>query len=103
MPVLYRQCDGEIVGVEMPREPSAFLYDIDDDIGQWIGVTKKPVRTKCTLYEKLKRVKFLDSTKTRLRPKIVGGSKGVGTIISGGADPFPGDRCHIQRNRGSSG
>ena len=53
MPVLYGKRDGEIVGVEMPGEPSALLDDVNDDIGQWIGVTKKPVRTKRMLYEQL--------------------------------------------------
>ena len=81
MPVLYGQRYGEIVGVEMPGEPSALLDDVNDDIGQWIGVTKKPVRTKRTLYEQLERVKFIDGTKTRFWPKIVGGNKGIGTII----------------------
>lgn len=49
--VLDRQCDGEVVGVEVPGEACAFFGEVDDDVGERVGVGKERLLAQCSADE----------------------------------------------------
>ena len=79
--VLDRQRNGEVVGVEVPGEARAFFGEVDDDVGERVGIGKERLLAQCSADEVGEGRPGVDRAQGAVRAEIVSGNEGVGAVV----------------------
>src|SRR5579871_1129966 len=91
--VLDRQGHGVVVGVEMPGKAAARLGQVDDHVGQRVGIGKEPRLAQRRLYERTEGGPFVDRAQDAFGAEIVRRNEGVRPVV----EPAQGMACRQVR------
>lgn len=78
--ILYAQCYGEVVCVEMPGKAVTLFRHVDDDVRQWIRTSKERIFLKAILYEAVEPLTVVNCTKWTGFRKVIGRHEGIRTV-----------------------